>query len=81
MSFAFNLFVWAVAGVIISVTLSVISCHAGQENQTPLSLGGITLLSTVIPGVLHMLLAAVVYFFRIDNAMEEQMRSEMATRK
>lgn len=85
MSFAFNLFfvklAWAVAGVIISVTLSVISYHAGQENQTPLSLSGITLLSTVIPGVLHMLLAAVVYFFRIDNAMEEQMRTEMATRK
>lgn len=32
--------------------------HAGQENQTPLSLSGITLLSTVIPGVLHMLLAS-----------------------
>jgi len=84
MSFAFNLFfvklAWAVAGVIISVTLSVIAYRAGAENQTPLSLGGITLLSTVIPGILHMLLAAVVYFYRIDNAMEERMRLEISAR-
>lgn len=85
MSFAFNLFfvklAWAVAGVIISVTLSVISYQAGHEHQTPLSLGGITLLSTVIPGVLHLLLATVVHFFQIDNAMEEKMRIEIASRK
>ncbi len=84
MSFAFNLFfvklAWAVAGVIISVTLSVIAYQAGPENQTPLTLGGITLLSTVIPGILHLLLAVVVYFFRIDNAMEAKMRSEITAR-
>lgn len=81
MNFAFNLFfvklAWAVAGVIVSVSLTLVAYRSGMENQTPLSLAGITMLSTVIPGVLHLLLAATVWFFRIDNKTVAQMEQEL----
>ncbi|MGL5240737.1 MAG: MFS transporter [Kluyvera ascorbata] len=81
MNFAFNLFfvklAWAVAGVIISVTLMVVSYRSGIENQTPSSLAGITLLSTVIPGCLHLLLALTVAFFRIDNQLVATMEKAL----
>lgn len=81
MNFAFNLFfvklAWAVAGVIVSVVLTVVAYRSGMENQTPLSLAGITMLSTVIPGGLHVLLAITVWFFKIDNQMVGQMKQEL----
>lgn len=81
MNFAFNLFfvklAWAVAGVIISLTLTLVAYRSGMENQTTLSLAGITLLSTVIPGVLHLLLALTVWFFRIDNELVGKMKQDL----
>lgn len=81
MNFAFNLFfvklAWAVAGVIISVTLMAVSYQSGVENQTPLSLAGITLLSTIVPGCLHLLLALTVAFFRIDNQLVATMEKAL----
>lgn len=81
MNFAFNLFfvklAWAVAGVIISVTLTAVSYQSGMAHQTPVSLAGITLLSTVIPGCLHVLLAVTVAFFRIDNQMVATMEKAL----
>lgn len=82
MNFAFNLFfvklAWALAGVIISMTLMVVSYRSGMENQTSASLAGITLLSTVIPGVLHALLAVTVCYFKIDNAMVAKMKKALS---
>ncbi len=81
MNFAFNLFfvklAWAVAGVIVSVTLTIVAYRSGADNQTSASLAGITMLSTVIPGVLHMLLAITVRFFRIDNQLVARMEQEL----
>ena len=81
MNFAFNLFfvklAWAVAGVIISATLMVVSYQSGMEHQTASSLAGITLLSTVIPGCLHLLLALTVAFFRIDNQLVATMEKAL----
>lgn len=81
MNFAFNLFfvklAWAVAGVIVSVTLMVVSYRSRVENQTSASLAGITLLSTVIPGLLHLLLALTVSFFRIDNKLVATMEKAL----
>ena len=61
MSFAFNQFfvklAWALAGLLISAVLVAVSYRAGAGNQTPLSLTGIRVLSTIIPGILHLLLA------------------------
>lgn len=82
MNFAFNLFfvklAWALAGVIISMTLMVVSYRSGMENQTSASLAGITLLSTVIPGVLHALLAVTVCYFKVDNAMVAKMKKALS---
>ena len=81
MNFAFNLFfvklAWAIAGVIISLTLMAVSYRSGMENQTTASLTGITLLSTVIPGVLHALLAVTVCYFKIDNALVAKMEKAL----
>lgn len=81
MNFAFNLFfvklAWALAGVIISLTLMAVSYRSGMENQTATSLAGITLLSTVIPGVLHALLAVTVCYFKIDNALVAKMEKAL----
>lgn len=82
MNFAFNLFfvklAWALAGVIISMTLMIVSYRSGMESQTSASLAGITLLSTVIPGVLHALLAVTVCYFKIDNAMVAKMKKALS---
>ncbi len=73
MNFAFNLFfiklAWALSGLIISGVLVAVSYSAGAENQTPLSLQGISLLSTIIPGVLHLLLALTVKRFFVDKEL------------
>jgi len=80
MNFAFNLFfvklAWAVAGVIVSGVLVFVSYKAGPEHQTAMSLTGITLLSTVIPGILHLLLALTIRRFKIDSAFVEKMASD-----
>ena len=64
MSFAFNQFfvklAWAVAGALISGVLVLVSYKAGAGNQTPLSLTGIRALSTIIPGLMHLLLAVMI---------------------
>jgi glycoside/pentoside/hexuronide:cation symporter, GPH family len=64
MSFAFNQFfvklAWAVAGALISGVLVIVSYKAGAGNQTPLSLTGIRMLSTVIPGLMHLALAFAI---------------------
>ena len=73
MSFAFNQFfvklAWAVAGALISGVLVLVSYKAGAGNQTPLSLGGIRALSTIIPGVMHLLLAVMIGRLSLDGAM------------
>ncbi|WP_257970824.1 MFS transporter [Vibrio parahaemolyticus] len=73
MNFAFNLFfiklAWALSGLIISGVLVAVSYSAGAGNQTPLSLQGISLLSTIIPGVLHLLLALTVKRFFVDKEL------------
>ena len=64
MSFAFNQFfvklAWALAGVLISGVLVIVSYKAGAGNQTPTSLAGIRALSTIIPGLMHLALAFAI---------------------
>lgn len=72
MSFAFNQFfvklAWAVAGALISGVLVLVSYKAGAGNQTPLSLTGIRMLSTIIPGLMHLLLASAISRLTLDRA-------------
>ncbi|MBJ6122662.1 MFS transporter [Sphingomonas mollis] len=77
MSFAFNQFfvklAWAVAGVLISGVLVAVSYQAGAGNQTPLSLTGIILLSTVIPGLMHLALALTASRLILNRATIDRM--------
>jgi len=72
MSFAFNQFfvklAWAVAGALISGVLVLVSYKAGAGNQTPLSLTGIRALSTIIPGLMHLLLAVMIGRLSLNGA-------------
>ncbi len=77
MNFAFNLFfiklAWALSGLIISATLVFVSYQAGADNQTALSLNGIAILNTLIPGILHLLLALTVRRFFVDRDLLTQL--------
>ena len=80
LSFALNLvcvkLAWAFAGALVSGTLVLVVYHAGPAHQTPLSLAGIRLLSTVIPGVMHLALAMVASRTRLNAAMIARMNSD-----
>lgn len=77
MSFAFNQFfvklAWALAGALISGVLVIVSYRAGAGNQTPLSLAGIKLLSTIIPGVMHLALALTASRLILNRATIDRM--------
>ncbi|BCI71159.1 sugar (Glycoside-Pentoside-Hexuronide) transporter domain protein [Sphingomonas sp. S17] len=80
MSFAFNQFfvklAWALAGVLISGVLVIVSYKAGMENQTPTSLTGIRALSTIIPGLMHLALAATAARLILNRATIDRMTAE-----
>ncbi|MDF0488928.1 MFS transporter [Sphingomonas sp. H39-1-10] len=82
MSFAFNQFfvklAWALAGALISGVLVIVSYKAGAGNQTPLSLTGIRLLSTVIPGVMHLALALTASRLILNRATIDRMTAARA---
>ena len=84
MNFAFNLFfiklAWASSAGIISIVFIVVAYHAGAANQTPASLTGITLLETLLPAVLHLLLAFTLRFCKLDNRLLIRMSSELASK-
>lgn len=84
MNFAFNLFfiklAWASSAGIISIVFIVVAYHAGAANQTPASLTGITLLETLLPAVLHLLLAFTLRFCKLDNRLLRRMSTELASK-
>jgi glycoside/pentoside/hexuronide:cation symporter, GPH family len=85
MNFAFNLLfiklAWAASAGIISGVLVAVAYKAGIGNQTPASVHGITLLATVIPGVIHLLLAGVARGFRIDAPMLNRIQGDLKMRR
>ncbi|MFC0268747.1 MFS transporter [Kushneria aurantia] len=84
MTFAFNLFfiklAWATGGAIVSFTLSLVHYQPGLENQTTASVTGILLLVTVIPGVLHFMVALATYFFKVNERFLKTIKSDLAQR-
>ena len=84
MTFAFNLFfiklAWATGGGIVNLVLFLVAYQPGPANQTATSLNGIVLTATVIPGVLHFLLAGATYFFKIDEGFLERIKQDLASR-
>ena len=84
MNFAFNLFfiklAWASSAGIISLVFIWVSYQAGAEHQTPASLGGITLLETLLPAVMHLLLAGTLMFCKLDNTLLTRMSHDLAAK-
>ena len=82
MNFAFNLFfiklAWASSAGIISLVFIWVSYQAGAGHQTAASLGGITLLETLLPAAMHLLLAGTLMFCKLNNTLLTRMSRELA---
>ena len=65
-----------VAGAIVGMLLAWFGYVADQP-QTPRSLDGIALMLTVIPGLFHALMGAVMFFYRITDERYRQIRAQI----
>lgn len=83
MNFAANLFciklAWASGALVISILFTLVAYQPGQSAQTPASLGGITLLQTLIPAAFHLLLAAVLAYCKLDRTLLKRISAELKT--
>ena len=80
MNFAFNLFFiklsWASSGGIISLLLILVAYRPGLENQTAVSVQGITLLQSVIPAIFHLVLAQCLLKCRLNGPMMKRISTD-----
>lgn len=83
-NFAFNLFciklAWASSAVVISALFVYAGYRAGTARQSPASLQAITLLETLIPAGLHLLLAAVIVRCRLRRPLLAKIAADLAAR-
>ncbi|KAB7767428.1 MFS transporter [Xanthomonas maliensis] len=83
LNFAVNLLAiklaWAASAGIIALVLHLCSYRAGVA-QAALARHGITALETLLPAGLHLSLAIVIRFCRLDDARMQQIAAEQATR-
>ncbi|WLS80249.1 MFS transporter [Erwinia pyri] len=81
-NFAFNLFfiklAWASSAGIISIVFVLVAYQAGPEHQTPATLTDITLFETLLPAVLHILLAACLYFCKLNTPLLAKISQDLA---
>lgn len=81
-NFAFNLFfiklAWALSAGIISLVFIIVAYQAGHENQTPASLTGITLFETLLPALLHLLLAGCLMFCKLNTPLLARISHDLA---
>ncbi len=83
LNFAANLFciklAWASSALIISVLFTLVAYLPGQAAQTPASLGAISLLQTLIPAALHLALAGLLAFCKLDRPFMQRLSQELKT--
>ncbi|MCT8271278.1 MFS transporter [Xanthomonas translucens pv. undulosa] len=83
-NFAFNLFciklAWASSAVVISYLFVRVGYRAGAGHQTAASLQAITLLETLIPAALHLLLAAVIQRCGLRRPLLAEIGADLAAR-
>ncbi|MDT3719085.1 MFS transporter [Pseudomonas oryzihabitans] len=81
LNFAANLFciklAWASSALIISVLFTLVAYHPGQAAQTPASLSAITLLETLVPALLHLALAGVLAFCKLDRPFMQRLADDL----
>jgi Na+/melibiose symporter-like transporter len=65
---------------VISYLFVRVGYRAGAEHQTAASLQAITLLETLIPAALHLLLAAVIYRCRLRRPLLAEIGADLAAR-
>lgn len=83
LNFAANLFciklAWASSALIISVLFTLVAYQPGQAAQTPASLSAISLLQTLIPTALHLALAGLLVFCKLDRPFMQRLSQELKT--
>lgn len=84
MNFAFNLFfiklAWASSAGIISLVFILVAYQAGEVHQTPASLRGITLTETLLPALLHLLLAVTLLFCKLKTPLLNRMSLDLKSK-
>ncbi|WP_045738527.1 MFS transporter [Xanthomonas sp. MUS 060] len=82
-NFAFNLFciklAWASSAVVIGALFVHAGYHAGAAHQTAASLRAITLLETLIPAGLHVMLAVAIQRCRLRRPLLTRIAADLAT--
>lgn len=80
-NFAVNLFcikmAWASGAAIISLVLVIVAYKPGMDNQTALSIQGITALQSFLPALFHLLLALLVRRCKLTTDTMRTIDSEM----
>ncbi|WP_343227626.1 MFS transporter [Pseudoxanthomonas helianthi] len=83
MNFAFNLvfikLAWAAGAGIIALVLYLVRYRAGVA-QTATSIAGITAMQTLIPAAIHLLLAFVLGYCRLDDATMRRIERDLEQR-
>jgi len=65
-----------VAGAIVGLLLGWFQ-YVPDQAQTPQALNGIALMLTIIPGLFHALMGAVMFFYRITDERYRQIRQQI----
>lgn len=85
MAFSGNLFFLkvglAVAGGLIGMMLAIGGYEAGVEEQSASAVLAITLMMTLIPALITLLLAGAIWRFRLDDTRMDAIRTDLETRR
>jgi len=71
---------WGIGAALVGVILSLFNYTANQV-QTDVSITGIKLLVSVIPGILYMSCAVFMYFYNIDTRTTDLIKLELDARR
>jgi len=69
---------WAIGGVITMVILGMVGYDAEAVVQAPSAVNGIIALISLIPGLVSILCAALVFFYKLDEKTVETVQKELA---
>jgi len=71
---------WAIGGVITMVILGFVGYDANAIEQTPTAITGIKALISLVPAVVSILCAIMVFFYALDDKTMEDVQKVLATK-
>jgi len=71
---------WAIGGVITMVILGFVGYDANAIEQTPTAITGIKALISLVPAVVSILCAVLVFFYALDDKIMAKVQTELAAK-